>query len=115
MIRLGKEVQLCEWGEGVSTLNQVWTPIGAGVLKAKPKRKMGVTLITIEIDGQVQRKNERDNTVKVMQKGECMTPTSEKWGEVAIGKLNGIRREGNKSLIEVEIDNAIKIGGTGPG
>ena len=115
MIRLGKEVQLCEWGEGTNTLNQVWTPMGAGPLTAKVKRKMGQTLISVEIDGTVSKKNDKDPHIKIMQKGESMTPTSQKWGEVAMGKLKGIRREGSKSIVEVEIDGAIKVGGGGPG
>ena len=115
MIRLGKDVQLCEWGEGTNTLNQVWTPIGAGTLHAKVKRKMGVTLISVEVDGSVEKKNEKDPNLKIMQKGESMTPTSERWGEVAMGKLKAIRKEGGKSIVEVEIDSAIKIGTGGPG
>ncbi len=115
MIRLGKEVQLCEWGEGTNTLNQVWTPIGSGPLTAKTKRKMGVTIISVECKGSVEKKNDKDPHLKVMQKGESMTPTSEKWGEVAMGKLKGIRKEGGNSIVEVEIDGAIKIGTGGPG
>jgi hypothetical protein len=115
MIRLGKETQLCEWGEGTTTLNQIWTPMGVGALRAQAKKKMGVTVISVEVEGQVQKKNEKDNNVKVMQKGESMTPISEKWGEVAMGTLKGIRQEGAKSIVEIEINGAIKIGGGGPG
>lgn len=115
MIRLGKEVQLCEWGEGTNTLNQVWTPIGSGPLTAKRKVKMGVTLISVEVKGTVHKKNKNDNHLKIMQKGESMTPTSEKWGEVAMGTLKEIRSADGKSVIEVEINGAIKIGAGGPG
>jgi hypothetical protein len=125
MIRLGKETQLCEWGTGTSTLTQVWTPIGTGALKAKAKNKMGATIIHVEVDGKVEKKNDKDPNLKIMQKGESMTPTvakgdaatqpPERWGEVAIGVLKGIRTEGSKSIVEVEISNALKIGTAGPG
>jgi hypothetical protein len=125
MIRLGKETQVCEWGLGTSTLNQVWTPIATGALKAKAKNKMGATVIHIEVDGKVEKKNDKDNNVKVMQKGESMTPTihkhdaspapAERWGEVATGTFKGVRTEGSKTIVEVEISGAMKIGTAGPG
>lgn len=115
MIRLGKEVQLYEWGEGTNTLNQIWTPIGKGPLRAKAKRKMGVTLISVEVEGSVTKKNDKNGDIKIMQQGESMTPTSQKWGEVAMGKIKGITKEGSKSIVELEIDGAIKIGTGGPG
>jgi hypothetical protein len=124
MIRLGKETQLCEWGLGTSTLNQVWTPIGTGSLKAKAKNKMGATIIHIEVEGKVEKKNDKDNLLKVMQKAESMTPVykgesttapAERWGEVAIGTFKGVRTEGNISIVEVEISGALKIGTGGPG
>jgi hypothetical protein len=115
MIRLGKETQVCEWGLGTSTLNQVWTPIATGALKAKAKNKMGATIIHIEVEGKVEKKNDKENNVKVMQKGESMTPNSERWGEVATGTFKGVRTEGSKSIVEVEISGALKIGTGGPG
>ena len=57
MIRLGKTVQLLEWGEGTSTLNQNWQLLGEGALKAKPKRKMGATLVHVELGSKVNKKN----------------------------------------------------------
>ena len=41
MIRLGKEVQLYEWGEAPGTLNQVWTPIGEGATESQAEEKDG--------------------------------------------------------------------------
>jgi len=119
MIRLGKEVRLLEWGEGTTTLNQIWTEYARGVLKAKPKRKMGATLITVEVPGTVQKHNTKDMHIKVMQVDEVMTPPSgamnPKWGEVAMATLKDVKLEGQHTIVELEIDSAIKIGGTGPG
>lgn len=110
MIRLGKPVQLLEWGEGTNTMNQVWEQIGSGVLRLKPKTKEGVTLLQIEVDGQFKRKNIREDAVKVMQQGEGMTPASKQWGEVAFGKLKSIEPQGSKTIVSVELKGAIKVG-----
>lgn len=115
MIRLGKEIQLLEWGLGTSTVTQNWNPIGTGTLKAKPKSKMGATLITVEINGTVEKKNPKDDSLKIMQKGEGMTPGSDKWGEVAMGRIKQMTPSGGKTIVEIEIKSAMKIGGTGPG
>jgi hypothetical protein len=115
MIRLGKKVQLVEWGEGTSTLNQNWNVLGEGTLKAKPKVKMGATLIHVEMDGKVLKKNPNDDSIKIMQKGEGMTPGSERWGEVAMGRLKSMETDGGKTIIEVEVKTAMKVGGGGPG
>ncbi len=115
MIRLGKKVQVLEWGQGTSTLNQNWNVLGEGQLFAKPKVKMGATLVKVEFDGKVEKKNQKDDSLKVMQKGEGMTPGSERWGEVAIGRLKSIDSNGGKTVIEIEVKTAIKIGGGGPG
>ena len=110
MIRLGKPVQLFEWGEGTNTMNQVWEQIGSGFLHSKPKTKDGVTLLQIEIDGQFKRKNSREDSVKVMQQGEGMTPASKQWGEVAFGKLKSIEPKGSKTIISIELKGAVKVG-----
>ncbi len=119
MIRLGKEVRLLEWGEGTNTLNQIWSEFARGVLQAKAKRKMGSTLITVEVSGSVQKKNPKDQHIKIMQVDEVMTPPAgsmkPKWGEVAMATLKDVKSEGQKTLVNLEIDTAIKIGGTGPG
>ncbi len=115
MIRLGKQVQLLEWGEGTTTLNQNWRPLGVGVLRAKPKIKMGATLVTVEVDGAVKKENSKDDSIKVMQKGEGMTPGSDVWGEVAMGRLKSLEMQNGKTIVEIEIKTAMKVGGTGPG
>jgi hypothetical protein len=115
MIRLGKEIQLLEWGLGTSTVTQNWNIIGTGTLKAKPKNKMGATLITVELDGAVEKKNAKDDSLKIMQRGEGMTPNSDKWGEVAMGRIKTMTPSGGKTIVEIEIKSAMKIGGGGPG
>jgi len=111
MIRLGKPVQLFEWGEGTNTMNQNWHKIGQGVLHNKPKWYAGATMLHVEVDGPVQRSNEKDNTIKVCQQGEGMTPTApETWGEVAMGQLKSIKQQGDKSIVEIELVGAAKVG-----
>ena len=39
MIRLGKEIQLCEWGVGTSTVTQTGTQLAQALLKPNPKTK----------------------------------------------------------------------------
>ena len=129
MIRLSKPVQLLEWGEGTNTLNQRWEKIGEGkivshsktlaemfhvfvqwlLLKWKPK-PVGVTTLTVELNGQLTRKNSKDDTVKVVQQGEGMTPTSNHWGEVAVGRLKSIDSGMGKTRVQLEIRGATKIG-----
>lgn len=106
MIRLGKPVQLCEWGAGTNTLNQVWTPCGTGSLVAGPKVKMGATEVTVNIQGSFEKKNPKDDSIKIMQQGEGMTPASDKWGEVAMGRIKSV--SGNTVVIEVK--TAMKVG-----
>jgi len=110
MIRVGKPVQLFEWGEGTTTVNQTWDKIAEGVLLNKGKYSMGSTTLLIEVNGSVTRKNEKDNTIKVFQQGEVMTPQSERWGEVAMGKLQSIENKGGKSLVNILLLGAAKIG-----
>lgn len=115
MIRLGKNVQLLEWGAGTNTLNQNWHEVARGKLRAQPKIKIGTTVIAVEVDGAFEKKNEKDDTIKVMQQGEGMTPGSSRWGEVAYGRLKSVSKSGPSTLVEIEINTAIKIGKTGKG
>jgi len=110
MIRLGKPVKLLEWGEGTTTLTQVWTDVGGGNLRAKPKVYAGTTLLMVELDGQFTKKNTKDDWLKIIQQGEGMTPASQKWGEVAMGRLKSVENEGGKSVAYIELKNATKIG-----
>jgi len=110
MIRIGKPVQLLEWGEGTNTTNQIWIEMGKGNLRTKPKVYAGTTVLTVEVNGAFEKKNQKDDSVKVMQQGEGMTPGSERWGEVALGKLKSVEKEGGKTLVNIEIKTAIKIG-----
>ncbi len=110
MIRVGKPVQLFEWGEGTTTVTQTWDKIAEGVLMNKGKYSMGSTILVIEINGSVTRKNEKNDTIKIFQQGEVMTPQSERWGEVAMGKLQSIETKGGKSVVNVVLHGAAKIG-----
>ena len=110
MIRLGKPVQLLEWGEGTTTLNQNWQRIGAGVLRSKPKNKAGTVMLAVELNSALEKKNREDNSIKIMQQGEAMTPHSERWGEVAMGKLSSVAEERGKTVVYIEIRAAAKIG-----
>jgi hypothetical protein len=123
---MGKPVQLLEWGEGTNTLNQRWEKIAEGVLvnQSPPfwqvfldwlflKRKVtpaSLTTLVVAIDGQLQRKNSKDEAIKVVQQGEGMTPTSTQWGEVAVGRLKSIESQGSKTLVYLEVKGATKIG-----
>ena len=109
MIRLGKPVQLYEWGIGTNTLNQIWTLCGKGTLLSGPKIRMGASEIAVQIDGRFEKKNPKDDSIKIMQQGEGMTPTSDKWGEVAMGRLKSVSTTG-QSVVTIEVKSAIKIG-----
>jgi hypothetical protein len=76
---------------------------------------MGASLIAVEINGAVEKKNSKDDSIKIMQKGEGMTPGSEQWGEVAMGRLKSMEKAGGKTIIEIEIKSAMKVGTFGPG
>ena len=115
MIRIGKPVKLLEWGEGTKTTTQCWTEVGQGNLRAQPKVKMGVTVLEVELDGAFSKKNEKDDSIKVVQQGEGMTPGSDKWGEVAVGRLKAVESESGKNVVYIELKNATKIGRTGNG
>jgi len=110
MIRLGKPVQLLEWGQGTNTTNQVWTPFAEGSIEGKPRTTDGVTNLIVAIDGKLQKKNGSDDYVKVMQQGEGMTPASQKWGEVAMGTLSKIDESGSKTHLHISLRGAIKVG-----
>lgn len=111
MLRMSKKVQLMEWGEGTNTTNQIWTVFCEGSLAGKPKRDGLHLVLTVESSGTVDKKNEKDDAVKVMQQGEGMTPRESKsWGEVAYGRLKSIGKRDGKTIVEVELKNAAKFG-----
>jgi hypothetical protein len=110
MIRLNKPVRLMEWGEGTNTHNQTWDTIAEGVLRNKPKHYAGSLTLVIEVDGPVTRKNEKSNAIKVMQTGEGVVHTPGRWGEVAMGNLKGITKGDGKTIVEIEILDATKLG-----
>ncbi|MBI5175797.1 MAG: hypothetical protein SFV17_26295 [Candidatus Obscuribacter sp.] len=108
MIKLSKPVQLLQWGEGTNTTNQRWIEIGKGRISGRPRTVDGVTSVVIILDGslsKVDAKREVDY-VKVMQKGEGMTPRADRWGEVAMGTLKAVT--GN--LVTIEVKAATKVG-----
>jgi len=126
MIRMSKPVQLLEWGEGTNTTNQRWEKIADGklvdqsrsflslfvewlFLKRKPGTVATRTLV-VAVDGTLQRKNSKDEAIKIQQQGEGMTPTSDRWGEVAVGRLKSIESEAGKTMVYVEVKGAVKIG-----
>jgi len=110
MIKISKPVQLLEWGEGTNTNNQNWSLMAKGSISSKPKRKEGVTTIIVEVSGQLEKKNAKDDSVKVMQQGEGMTPFTDKWGEVAMGRLRSIEKSGGKTLVYIDVQAATKVG-----
>lgn len=110
MIRIGKPVKLLEWGEGTNTMTQRWIDVGEGSLRAEPKIKAGVTVIAVELKGSFEKKNEKDDSIKIVQQGEGMTPGSDKWGEVAVGRLKAVEHESGKSVVYIELKTAAKIG-----
>ncbi len=109
MIRLGKPVRLLEWGEGTNTFNQTWTTIGQGVLHNKLKRYAGSTILVVEVDGPVEKKNDKSKDIKILQPGEGMTPYPDYWGEVAMGNLKSIVNQGNKTIVQIELAHAAKM------
>lgn len=108
MIRLSKPVQLLEWGEGTNTTNQRWIELGTGKIITKPKFSDGITTILVQLDGKVAKQNPQDDTIKMMQKGEGMTPCSDKWGEVAYGRIRNISSDTGNSVVELEVKTAVK-------
>ncbi|HEY9784006.1 MAG TPA: hypothetical protein V6D17_01300 [Candidatus Obscuribacterales bacterium] len=110
MIRLGKPVQLLEWGKGTNTTNQIWTKLANGVIYGRPKVVDGLTTIAIQIEGSWKKENPDDDSIKIMQQGEGMTPRSDKWGEVAMGRLRSVSSEGGKTVVSIELKGATKFG-----
>jgi hypothetical protein len=107
MIRLGKPVKLLEWGVGTNTTNQRWIEFGNGELVGKPKTVDGITTVIVRLDKAANKSNPADDSIKVAQCGECMTPLDDKaWGEVAFGRLKSI--DGN--TVEIEVKVAVKVG-----
>ena len=109
MIRPNKPVKLLEWGTGTNTTNQVWTEIASGSITSI-KQQDRVTTLVIETTGSFEKKNTRDDSIKIAQQGEGMTARSQHWGEVAMGKLKSTESAGGKVLVSIEILNAAKIG-----
>ena len=102
MIRLGKPVQILEWGQGTNTTNQKWVEMGTGKIVSRPKTVDGVTTIVVELDKSATKQNIADDALKIAQQGEGMTPNeATKWGEVAFGRLKDLN--GNKVEIEVKV------------
>ena len=106
MIRRNKPVRLYEWGEGTNTLNQVWSSLGEGRI-VSDKSKQGRLTLTVELKSTFDKRNKKDNTIKIMQQGEGMTAQSTFWGEVAMGQLTDTRT-GNRVAV-IEIPTATKI------
>jgi hypothetical protein len=116
MIRVNKPVKLLEWGAGTNTTNQRWEEMGEGTIKSA-KRKDGVTTLIVAVKGSINKRNVRDDSVKVAQLGEGMTPHAERWGkiadrwgEVAMGKLKSIDTTEGTTVINIEIKAATKVG-----
>jgi len=103
-------VQVLEWGTGTNTTNQNWTEIAKGRFFGKPKRKLGVTTLVVEVEGSLHRQNQNNEFVKVMQQGEGMTPHSERWGEVAMGSITSVKSEAGKTVLEISVTAATKLG-----
>jgi hypothetical protein len=118
-IRLRKPVRLLEWGTGTNTTNQKWEQCGEGKIQSC-KRKDGVTTMVVEMTSKFEKRNLRDDTVKVAQLGEGMAPHAEKWGvvkdrwgEVAMGLLKAIQNDGGRTVITIEIPAATKVSNLG--
>lgn len=106
MIRIRKPVKLLEWGEGTNTTNQVWTEIAEGHI-VRNTRKSGVTTLVVKLSSGFQKKNNKDNHVKVVQEGEGMAANSKRWGEVAMGVVKAFHEQ--DKTVEVEVTSATKI------
>ena len=106
MIRFNKTVKILEWGLGTNTTNQRWDEIGEGNFVSRSV-KDGITTLTIETKGNVVRKNENDNSVKLCQLSEGMASCSDRWGEVAIGHIKSV----SGKTVVVDVSQAVKISG----
>jgi hypothetical protein len=108
MIRLHKPVKLMEWGTGTNTTNQVWSESGKGRI-VRNTVVNGLTRLDIEIEGQFEKKNARDTSIKLAQESEGMAAQSKFWGEVAMGDLSAVGSEGGKTVVTIAIAAATKI------
>ena len=108
MIRRSKPVQILEWGQGTNQTNQNWNVFGEGRIVRDEKPVDGVRTIVIQVDGNLEKQNPRDDSIKITQQGQGMTPTPGKWGEVAFGRLKSIDK--GAKTVEVEVKVAVKIG-----
>ena len=108
MIRLSKPVQLLEWGAGTSSVTMNWSPIASGTIRSKPTAEDGITTLVVQVQGAVEKKNLKDDSIKVVQQGEGMTPRSDVWGEVAFGRLQKVASEGGQTVAYIEIKGAAK-------
>ncbi len=113
MIRPNKPIQLLEWGQGTTTLNQVWTICGKGRI-ASIKQVDCITTMVIDIEGGFDKKNLNDNSIKLTQQGEGMAAHSEDWGEVGFGILKSVESQSGKRQVTVEIKVAAKVGKAHP-
>lgn len=95
-----------EWGQGTNTTNQRWEEIGEGTFVSR-RVKDGITTLTVQTKGNVVRKNDKNNAIKLCQQGEGLTANSDFWGEVASGNLVSV--SGNQAV--VDILHAVKISG----
>ena len=106
MIRVRKPVKVLEWGDGTNTTNQIWTVAGEGRIDSFEMRN-GRTTLVIDLNAPYQKKNDKDNIVKIAQEGEGMTMNSPRWGEVAMGHIKTVENSGRR--LHVEIPTATKI------
>jgi hypothetical protein len=109
MIRTNRPVRLLEWGEGTNTLNQVWTVIGEGTIR-QTRQRDGLTQLVVDMGKGFEKKNSKDDSIKIAQKGEGMAARSEHWGEVAIGKLRSVDSASGTAVVTIEIGTAAKLG-----
>jgi len=109
MLRLNQPARIYEWGEGTSTLNQVWTEIGSGRIVSAKRRADGVTEVVIKMDSKFEKKNRQDDTIRILQRNSNMTPASDAWGEAASGRLRSVSVRHGVSLVQVEVETATKV------
>lgn len=112
MIKLSKPVQILQWGEGTNTTNQRWIEIAKGKFAGRPKTVQGLTTILIELDGSINKVDAKREVdfVKIMQKGEGMTPHADRWGEVAMGTIKGVVSDNGRQILQIETKAATKVG-----
>jgi hypothetical protein len=106
MIRTRKPVKLLEWGEGTNTTNQIWTEVGQGKI-LRVAKSANATTLSIQLNAAFNKKNSKDNHVKLVQEGERMSAQSARWGEVAMGTVKSVNSSNN--TVEIEITTATNI------